>query len=53
MAGRSAWASLGCTGAKLTGQHHRELKRRNWQYGIVTMCVGGGMGAAWIIENIA
>jgi acetyl-CoA acyltransferase len=44
---------LGCTGAKLTASIIRELKRRNGKYGIVTMCVGGGMGAAGIIENIA
>jgi len=35
---------LGCTGAKLTASIIRELKRRNGKYGIVTMCVGGGMG---------
>lgn len=44
---------LGCTGAKLTASIIRELKRRNDRYGIVTMCVGGGMGAAGIFENIA
>lgn len=43
---------LGCTGAKLTATIIRELKRNNGRYGIVTMCVGGGMGAAGIIENI-
>jgi acetyl-CoA acyltransferase len=43
---------LGCTGAKLTASIIRELKRRNGKYGIVTMCVGGGMGAAGIIENL-
>jgi len=43
---------LGCTGAKLTASLIRELKRRNARYGIVTMCVGGGMGAAGIFENI-
>jgi len=43
---------LGCTGAKLTATIIRELKRRNARYGIVTMCVGGGMGAAGIIENL-
>lgn len=43
---------LGCTGAKLTATVIRELKRRNAKYGLVTMCVGGGMGAAGIIENI-
>jgi acetyl-CoA acyltransferase len=44
---------LGCTGAKLTATILRELKRRNGRYGIVTMCIGGGMGAAGIFENIA
>lgn len=43
---------LGCTGAKLTATLIRELKRRNARYGIVTMCIGGGMGAAGIFENI-
>ena len=43
---------LGCTGAKLTATLLRELKRRNQRYGIVSMCVGGGMGAAGIFENI-
>ncbi len=43
---------LGCTGAKLTASIIRELKRRKGRYGIVTMCVGGGMGAAGIIENL-
>ncbi len=43
---------LGCTGAKLTATIIRELKRRHARYGIVTMCVGGGMGAAGIIENL-
>jgi acetyl-CoA acyltransferase len=44
---------LGCTGAKLTATVIRELKRRNGRYGMVTMCVGGGMGAAGIFENLA
>jgi len=44
---------LGCTGAKLTASVIRELKRRNGRYGMVTMCVGGGMGAAGIFENLA
>ena len=44
---------LGCTGAKLTASIIRELKRRNGRYGIVTMCVGGGMGAAGIFENVS
>ncbi len=43
---------LGCTGAKLTATILRELKRRNARYGLVTMCVGGGMGAAGIFENL-
>ena len=43
---------LGCTGAKLTATIIRELKRRNARYGLVTMCVGGGMGAAGIFENV-
>ncbi len=43
---------LGCTGAKLTASVIRELKRRHGRYGLVTMCVGGGMGAAGIFENL-
>jgi acetyl-CoA acyltransferase len=43
---------LGCTGAKLTTQLIYEMKRRDVQYGMVTMCIGGGMGAAGIFENI-
>ncbi|HEY5177747.1 MAG TPA: acetyl-CoA C-acyltransferase [Terriglobales bacterium] len=43
---------LGCTGAKLTASIIRELKRRNGRYGMVTMCVGGGMGAAGIFEYL-
>ena len=43
---------LGCTGAKLTAGILRELKRRKARYGMVTMCVGGGMGAAGIFENL-
>ncbi len=43
---------LGCTGAKLTATIIRELKRRKGRYGMVTMCVGGGMGAAGIFENL-
>ncbi len=43
---------LGCTGAKLTATIIREIKRMNAQYGLVTMCVGGGMGAAGIFENL-
>jgi acetyl-CoA acyltransferase len=43
---------LGCTGAKLTASVIREMKRRGARYGMVTMCVGGGMGAAGIFENL-
>src|SRR5690606_29416096 len=43
---------LGCTGAKLTVQLINEMKRRNSKYGMVTMCIGGGMGAAGIFENL-
>jgi acetyl-CoA acyltransferase len=44
---------LGCTGAKLTATIIRELERRKGRYGLVTMCVGGGMGAAGIFERVA
>jgi acetyl-CoA acyltransferase len=43
---------LGCTGAKLTTQLIQEMKRRKSHYGMVTMCIGGGMGAAGIFENL-
>ncbi len=43
---------LGCTGAKLTATLLYELKRRQGRYGLVTMCVGGGMGAAGIFERL-
>jgi len=43
---------LGCTGAKLTTTLLYEMKRRKVRYGLVTMCIGGGMGAAGIFENI-
>ena len=43
---------LGCTGAKLTASILRELQRRNGRYGMVTMCIGGGMGAAGILERL-
>jgi acetyl-CoA acyltransferase len=43
---------LGCTGAKLTASILQEMKRRGARYGMVTMCVGGGMGAAGILERI-
>jgi len=44
---------LGCTGAKLTAQILSELGRRGGRYGLVTMCVGGGMGAAGIFERLS
>jgi acetyl-CoA acyltransferase len=43
---------LGCTGAKLTTGLLYEMRRRNVRYGLVTMCIGGGMGAAGVFENI-
>ena len=43
---------LGCTGAKLTAQLLHELQRRNGKRGIVSMCIGGGMGAAGIYEML-
>jgi len=43
---------LGCTGAKLTVQILHELRRRGGRYGLITMCVGGGMGAAGIVEML-
>ncbi len=43
---------LGCTGAKLTTQLIFEMRRRGSKYGMVTMCIGGGMGAAAIFENL-
>ncbi len=43
---------LGCTGAKLTATLLHEMKRRKTRYGMVTMCIGGGMGAAGIFENL-
>jgi acetyl-CoA acyltransferase len=42
---------LGCTGAKLTTTLLYEMKRRNVRYGLVTMCIGGGMGAAGVFEK--
>ena len=42
---------LGCTGAKLTATLARDLQRKNARYGMVTMCIGGGMGAAGIFER--
>ena len=43
---------LGCTGAKLTATLLAEMKRRQVRYGLVTMCVGGGMGAAGVFERL-
>jgi acetyl-CoA acyltransferase len=43
---------LGCTGAKLTATLLYEMERRGVRYGIVTMCIGGGMGAAGLFENL-
>ncbi len=43
---------LGCTGAKLTAQLLHEMARRQLRYGMVTMCVGGGMGASGIFERM-
>ena len=43
---------LGCTGAKLTTSLIYEMQRRQARYGLVTMCVGGGMGAAGILERV-
>jgi acetyl-CoA acyltransferase len=43
---------LGCTGAKLTATLLHEMQRRQVRYGIVTMCIGGGMGAAGVFENL-
>ena len=43
---------LGCTGAKLTATLLHEMKRRSIRYGLVTMCIGGGMGAAAVFENL-
>jgi acetyl-CoA acyltransferase len=44
---------LGCTGAKLTASILREMERRQARYAMVTMCIGGGMGAAGIFERAA
>jgi acetyl-CoA acyltransferase len=44
---------LGCTGAKLTVQIIHEMRRRKSRYGMVTMCIGGGMGAAGLFENVS
>jgi acetyl-CoA acyltransferase len=43
---------LGCTGAKLTVQLMNEMQRRGSRYGMVTMCVGGGQGAAGVFERL-
>jgi acetyl-CoA acyltransferase len=44
---------LGCTGSKLTASLLYEMQRRGARYGMVTMCVGGGMGAAGIFERVS
>jgi acetyl-CoA acyltransferase len=44
---------LGCSGAKLTTQILNEMPRRDVQFGLVTMCIGGGMGAAGVFENLS
>ncbi len=44
---------LGCTGSKLTTQILYEMQSRKSKYGMVTMCIGGGMGAAGIFENVS
>ena len=44
---------LGCSGTKLTLSLLHEMKRRNEQFGVVTMCIGGGMGAAGVFELLA
>ena len=43
---------LGCTGAKLTATLLHEMQRRGIRYGMITMCIGGGMGAAGVFENL-
>jgi acetyl-CoA acyltransferase len=43
---------LGCTGAKLTATLLHEIRRRKTRYGMVTMCIGGGQGAAGIFESV-
>ena len=43
---------LGCTGAKLTATLLHEMRRRSVRYGIVSMCIGGGMGAAGVFESL-
>jgi acetyl-CoA acyltransferase len=43
---------LGATGAKLTAQVIYHMRDNNLKYGIVTMCIGGGMGAAGLYENL-
>ncbi|MDJ0682629.1 MAG: acetyl-CoA acetyltransferase [Xenococcaceae cyanobacterium MO_167.B52] len=44
--------SLGCTGSKLTATLLHEMQRRGIRYGMVTMSIGGGMGAAGVFENL-
>jgi acetyl-CoA acyltransferase len=43
---------LGCSGTKLTVQILHEMRRRDVQFGMVTMCIGGGMGAAGVFERL-
>jgi len=43
---------LGCTGGKLTVQLMYEMQRRKARYGLVSMCIGGGQGAAGVFENL-
>ena len=43
---------LGCTGSLLTVKVIRELQRRDGRYGMVSMCIGGGMGAAGVFERL-
>jgi acetyl-CoA acyltransferase len=43
---------LGCTGSKLTATLLHEMKRQNARYGVVSMCIGGGMGAAGVFEMV-
>ena len=44
---------LGCTGARLSVSVLNELERRQGRYALVTMCIGGGMGAAGVFERVA
>ncbi|HAZ32128.1 MAG TPA: acetyl-CoA C-acyltransferase [Dehalococcoidia bacterium] len=42
---------IGCTGARMTVTTMYEMKRRNWRYGLITMCIGGGQGMAMVVER--